>query len=486
MAFSALAALQVVYGIESFSAPLLRKEEQLPGATGTAMAELASLDAKRDAAEPAAVEPVGAAAGVSSSGTKMAKFSNFVNWFPVGALDHEVAQATSGRSSGEVEVNHSVAWYNFKGDHLKRVFAAGYGAKDVHSTRVTEAMAFLQDQPNCTVLVGLEDGNSDGPDHMPPRVQEECTKENQKIPILATWEITPPLDQLNAFDIKTYIVLDSISQLRRSDHEGKGIYHKMEFEIARTGGSGFWGQMGPIVMGGSSPEEGSLLGRHVFHMGDTALPATDRSYVRGRRLVLPGHSKAGDMGRCTRSCLGCDSEHGHAEMLRLNFTTGVSCSVEASMDDGHAFVYRIYMSQPSTTVLWGGTTWMGQEWEVTATDVLSGSHYVVGRVVLESNTAKHGIKHWINKHVHLGCTHCFAAYEAYRVVGPFILSPARQHLVRSGSVRHMPEAGGEECDARRGVAVGGLEVLYESGPGVAATGEASKTFDADMRIFECK
>eukprot|EP00929_Paragymnodinium_shiwhaense_P012903 TRINITY_DN120780_c0_g1_i1.p1 TRINITY_DN120780_c0_g1~~TRINITY_DN120780_c0_g1_i1.p1 ORF type:complete len:585 (-),score=119.76 TRINITY_DN120780_c0_g1_i1:23-1777(-) len=320
----------------------------------------------------------------------------------------------------------------------------------------------LPQQPSCISLLGASSGSSDHgrEKHKCAACEEACTYRTKQAPLHTSFNFHPKLESQNAMDMIMFVELSSISQL--APFSMNGIQYKMNFNIMRAPDSNaFRGVVGPVVRGGAADGE-SLAGQHYLEVKDTQLPSPDGMLVRGRWLALPGARKSGDLGSCVRACVGCDN---YPQLRSSGLTTGVACKLDVGVDDGHGFVYRIRQSKAAAQVQFEGVQYDGAEWEVTVRDTVTEAYYVLGRVLLEGASEDVGIATFTATHEHLGCAPCDAYFQAVRVNGPYVLQPSRQHIMRSCEITAGAESGAL-CKLHRAVSLGGLTVLYESGPSV--------------------
>lgn len=317
----------------------------------------------------------------------------------------------------------------------------------------------LPKQPKCSVLMDVNGGNSDHGSgfHECAACEEGCTNANRQAPIHSEWTFLPSLITEAAYDVAMMIEYPSVHQL--APFSANGVFYRMKFEIGRPSGNGYVGCMGPQVRGGVTLGD-ALNGRHHFEVRDTQMPSPDGVLVRGRWLALPGRRRPGDIGLCKRACLGCDQ---YPHLLSSGLASGTVCGVDVGVMNSQAFVYRFFQSVPEAEVEFDGAIYRGTEWEVNVRDTSTGAFYTLGRVVLEGHSKNIGMVGFAASHEHLGCAPCDAYYQAARVTGPFILVPQGVHRISRCDVdiKATPE-----CGLSRVVGLGGLSLLYESGPGV--------------------
>lgn len=140
---------------------------------------------------------------------------------------------------------------------------------------------------------------------------------------------------------------------------------------------------------------------------------------------------------------------------------------------GQAFTYRLRMSNPEAESELDGKTYRGAEWELSVRDGNGDNEFVLGRVLLEGDTANEGIDRWRNFHEHIGCTPCDAFYEKTTVQGPSILQPEGVHRIKRGFVQGIPSK--FTCRLHREVARDdGLTIQMETGPGVTPAPETDE------------
>eukprot|EP00929_Paragymnodinium_shiwhaense_P001926 TRINITY_DN10212_c1_g1_i2.p1 TRINITY_DN10212_c1_g1~~TRINITY_DN10212_c1_g1_i2.p1 ORF type:complete len:458 (+),score=70.32 TRINITY_DN10212_c1_g1_i2:474-1847(+) len=320
----------------------------------------------------------------------------------------------------------------------------------------------LPGQPNCSLLASEGSGRSDHGlrDHACRACGEGCGMLNRQVPVKTSWRFKPPLSVLPALDLYTVLEFPSVDSL--APLPTNGLSHRWHFTIGRPDGPGFAGSMGPQVRGGVGKGE-ALFGEHGFEIKDTVPPAPDGSLVRGRWLALPGERRSGDIGSCSRKCVGCE-DYPQLEGARL--ATGLVCKIDIAIGSGSSFVYRLRQSSESVPVLHDGDTYYGAQWDVNIHDASSGAFFVLGRVVLEGTSKANGVISFSSRHEPLGCLPCDAAFQAVRTAGPFIMVPKDVHSIKKCDVQ-LERTGGQGCAMQRVVGLGGLTLLYESGPGVS-------------------
>jgi hypothetical protein len=300
-------------------------------------------------------------------------------------------------------------------------------------------------------------------------------------PTITKWTFNPSLDQegTGAFDMAMMVQLLNVHQL--APFSLNGIYHKMTFKLGLpgVGGAAFVGSMGPQVHGGSNPGD-TLPGRHFFEIQDTALPSAPGARIaEGRWLALPSTKRPGDIGTCKRACVGCAA---NPELMTAGSSSGVDCGLSVAVQDGSAFVYRIHKSSDEETTEYDGVIYAGPEWVINVRDMNTGSVYTIGRFITEGFGPQHGIVDFSSSHEHLGCAPCDAYYQATRVTGPFVLRPAGVHYIQTAETAHPRETDTKDtCRMQRAVGLGGLGLLYESGPTVQAAERGS----APSTVYSC-
>eukprot|EP00928_Gymnodinium_smaydae_P033808 TRINITY_DN24112_c0_g2_i2.p1 TRINITY_DN24112_c0_g2~~TRINITY_DN24112_c0_g2_i2.p1 ORF type:complete len:594 (+),score=159.31 TRINITY_DN24112_c0_g2_i2:178-1959(+) len=337
------------------------------------------------------------------------------------------------------------------------------------------ANLMLPHQPKCEVFAGLDDGVSDlgETEHVCTACEDGCTKLNKQMPMQVKWSIDPPLWRLNAMDVMVMVEFPKVTGV--APYTLNGIQHKINFDIGRKprgGRASPWrGYMATRLRGGAAPGE-ALPGQHIFTILDTEPPNLDGSVVKGRWLALPGRRVGGDVGVCKRACIECEDD---PKLLAAGYANGAVCVLDVTVQNNQGFLYRLRQSSDGRSAAYAGGDYRGSEFELQVRDANNGNFYNVGRIVLEGNGPDHGVAFLDSRLEHLGCAPCDAYYQAVKVTGPFVLSPAGEHQIVSASSVDLRENGeGEDCGLKRVASLGGLTVMYESGPGVWPTEMGAK------------
>merc|ERR1719162_2130726 len=138
--------------------------------------------------------------------------------------------------------------------------------------------------------------------------------------------------------------------------------------------------MGPEVVGGPRGAGSDFQGLHVFEVEDTEPPTHSENCNAhnppGRWLAIPGELRAGETFQCERVCKG-------KHPCNCGRNTHMRCTAGIAMGPTQLFEYRLRSIATSATGTLDGNSYIGTEWEVTATDLSQSSPVmIVGRVVL--------------------------------------------------------------------------------------------------------
>lgn len=344
-----------------------------------------------------------------------------------------------------------------------------------------EPHADMPTMPGCVMDVHPDMGLSDYGrlDHSCTACQDTCTESSGQQPTRMSWLIEPALEDCNAFDVKFYTNWSNVDKLACKDCAGKGIRHKLEFDISSnagdsvvTGTSGhvqplsFSGWMGPEIMGGPLAPRSAFAGKHVVEIADTLEPSHDQdcnhANLPGRMYAIPGHVKHGESFQCERICKGasCDSN-------TCKRHTHVRCEATMAMNSKQVFAYRVRQSNTTAMGTLDAHLYPGTEWEISAQDLQDSTlpPMTIGRVMLAGLGGEHGIKSLGQTHQHIGCVPCDLFYESTIVTGPFINIPHASHAVRSAD-GSPPDLTADSCELFRISALGGFAVRFETGPGL--------------------
>lgn len=340
---------------------------------------------------------------------------------------------------------------------------------------------------DCTQDVTTDHGVSDygQMSHSCASCLHKCTEKGMQQPSRLEWHFDPPLSECNAFDVKLYANWSDIRQLGCSDCSDKGLRHKFMFTISSNAKDdkgevqNFEGWMGPEAFGTPHSSNPVFHGMHVFELADTRdysrFSKCEEENPKGRWYAIPGDLRAGETFTCKRIC--------KVPPCTCGRNTAMRCWAKMTMTSSQLFEYRIRKVADADQGILESNVFMGAKWEVYATDVTqkvdsNTRMTVVGRVILAGNSEKNGIVKLWQSHEHIGCVPCDLFYESTIVSGPFIQHPVGVHVVRSAKASP-PSLTAESCELFRISSLGGLHVMFETGPGMWPPFEVNDT------LFTC-